>query len=255
MALKLFASLLVAVAMVFAGCSEEGDRTDELLVFAAASLADALEEIEARFEAASETRLAFSYGGSQALAQQIARGAPADVLVSAGRSPVDFLAERDMVELLEEAIVVNRLVVAVRRGAGPELRAMEELSAPSVERIAVADPALAPAGHYARESLEGLGLWDALSPKLVFGSDVRATLAYLQSGNVDAALVYASDAAAARNIDALDIVPHDSYSRIVYPALVVRGSDDMEAAREFVAFLRSVEAREVFVKHGLQPAD
>lgn len=249
------AALLAVVALLLSGCSGTGDGSGEMLVFAAASLADAMEEIETRFEADTGTRLAISYGGSQALAQQIASGAPADVLVAAGRPPVDFLAARDAVDLVEEAIVRNELVVAVRADGGAGLQTMADLGGPPVERIAVADPELAPAGHYAREALESLGLWADLQPKLVFGADVRATLAYLESGNVDAAIVYASDARAGNKLRALDIVPADSYSGVAYPAVVIRGSGNRKAAVTFLEFLRSESAREIFRRLGFQPAE
>ena len=113
-------------------------------------------------------------------------------------------------------------------------------------------PAWRPAGVYAREALERLGLWESLRPALVFGADVRAALAYLESGNVDAALVYATDARDASGVRALDIVPRDSYTPIAYPAAVIEGSDNRGAALEFVRFLKSDAARRIFERHGFQ---
>ena len=224
---------------------------DELLVFAAASLADALEEIGERFEEEAGTRVAFSFGGSQALAQQVASGAPADVFVAAGRQPLDFLDSRGAVDTVEGAVVHNELVVAVREDS-KALGSISDLAGPAVGRVAIADPGLAPAGIYAREALRSLGLWESLRPSLVFGADVRAALAYLESGNVDAALVYATDAREAPGVKALDIVPPDSYPSIAYPAAVLEGSESRDAAIGFLRFLKSDAARGIFERHGFR---
>ena len=213
MKLILVGAMALVLPLLTACARSDGD---ELLVFAGASLADAMEEIGERFEKEAGTRVAFSFGGSQALAQQIASGAPADVFVAAGRQPVDFLASRGAVDTVGDAVVRNELVVAVKEGS-PGPAAMSDLIGPEVGRVAIADPVLAPAGVYAREALRSLGLWESLLPRLVFGADVRAALAYLESGNVDAALVYATDAREASGVRALDIVPRDSYTPIAYP--------------------------------------
>jgi len=247
-----WAASLAVVATLLAGCYRSGDG--EVLVFAAASMADVLEEIAERFEADTGKKVAVSYGGSQALAQQIASGAPADVFVAAGRPPVDFLRARGAVDVMENAVVRNELVVAVRTD-DVGLQTMSDLAGPRINRVAMADPELAPAGSYGREALRRLGLWEGLQSRLVFGADVRATMAYLESGNVDAALVYASDARAAPGIRALDIVPPDSYTAIAYPAVVLAGSGNRDAAIAFLQFLRSPAAGEILERHGFRPAE
>ena len=244
----------VALCGLWIGCSPPRDDPGELLVFAAASLADALGEIEDAFEARNQVQLALSYGGSQMLAQQIASGAPADMLISAGVFPVNFLAEKGLLEAAGTDLLVNKLVMAVRSTDKYQVTSMENLGVPPSQRLAVANPELAPAGRYARESLMHLGLWDKIQPKLVFGADVRATMAYLESGNADAALVYATDARAGRNVEILDIVPPDSYSRITYPVAIVKGGRAV-AAKDFLEFLRSAAALEIFRKHGFEPAE
>ena len=244
---------LIPVAGAMAGCSRAPKEPQDLLVFAAASLAGALGDIEDAFEESGSAGVTISYGGSQMLAQQIASGAPADVIISAGGPPVDFLDRKGMLEPERADILANRLVVVVRSSAVLQIDSLQQLRAPEMRRIAIAEPALAPAGRYARESLERLGLWDALQPKMVFGADVRATLAYVESGNADAALVYATDARAARSIRVLDIVPQDSYSGVVYPAAVVKGRPSKTAALTFLDFLRSPTSREIFRVYGFEP--
>ena len=239
---------------VLAGCSSRADDS-EILVFAAASLVDALTEIEREFEAQSDTSVAFSFGGSQTLAQQIASGAPADLFIAAGEFPIEFLAERELLEQDTVNLLSNKLVVVIRSD-GVRLDSMEQLVIKeTVERVAIADPNLAPAGRYARESLTRLGLWDAIQDKLVIGVNVRATLAYVESGNVDAALVYQTDAAIAGDVQVLDIVPPESHSAIVYPAAIIKRSERKANAREFLEFLRGQAARSIFIKHGFQPLE
>ena len=243
--------LVGAMALVLPLLTACAQPDDEVLVFAAASLADAMDEIGERYEGETGARVVFSFGGSQALAQQIASGAPADVFVAAGRPPVDFLSSRGEVVLIEDAVVHNDLVVAVKDDPTAP-GSMADLGGPAARRVAIADPGLAPAGVYAREALERLGLWESLRPALVFGADVRAALAYLESGNVDAAVVYATDAREAPGVRALDIVPRDSYTPIAYPAAVLEGSDNRGAALEFVRFLKSDAARRIFERHGFR---
>ena len=252
----LYGALTLAAAMAIvltlsAGCARPDGG--EILVFAAASMADALEEIGDRYEEEAGVRVAFSFGGSQALAQQIVSGAPADVFVSAGLQPVDFLTTRGMVDLVEGAVVHNELVVAVREEASG-IGAMSGLFGDDMGRVAIADPALAPAGVYAREALWTLRLWEPLQPRLVFGADVRAALAYLESGNVDAAIVYATDAREAPSVKALNVILQDTYTPIEYPAAVVKGSDSRAAASGFVRFLTSDAARSIFERHGFRTA-
>ena len=132
---------------------------------------------------------------------------------------------------------------------------LAELVGQGGSRIAVADPELAPAGLYARQSLSSLGLWEPTGGSLVFAPDVRSALAYVQSGNVDAAIVYRTDAAAVGDVRSLDIVPTDSHEPIVYPAAVVGRSSIPALAERFVEFLLGPEAQAIFRRNGFQPLE
>ena len=247
-----WAGVSVALVVTALGCSSGGSDRSEILVFAATSLIDAMDEIERAFDVDHDINVAINSGGSQELAQQIARGAPADIFISAGQFPMSFLAderhvEPDIVELLSNELVL------VTPADGIPLRSMEELTGDAVERVAIANPEMAPAGSYAQESLTRLGLWDRLQGKLVMGADVRVTLAYVESGNADVALVYRTDAMISDEVTTLDIVPPDSYSRIVYPAAIVRRSEAKEAAGVFLDFLQGRSASAIFHRHGFEP--
>ena len=222
-----------------------------VLVFAAASLVNAMPEIERGFESTHGGNLSISFGGSQALAQQIRRGAPADVFISAGTFQASELMEDGLVDGEEVDVLSNRLVLLVRPGT--EVQSMEDLAGAAVNKIAIADPALAPAGRYARESLAALGLWERLQDRLIEGVDVRATMAYVESGNVDAAIVYKTDAAVAKDALVLDVVPPDSYPPVVYTAVVLKRPERPPGARDFIEFLTSETAAGVFGRFGFEP--
>ncbi len=253
---RLTARTLAAVCtmlILVAACGPRQPEQRRLLVFAAASLTDSLTELAEEFERTHGTEVSFSFGGSQSLAQQIAYGAPADLFLAAGMFPVDSLRERNHIEGDVVALLSNKLVVVAAPDV-PPVRSLSSLADEFIERVAVADPEIAPAGAYARESLQSLGVWEGLEKKLVFGADVRATLAYVETGNVDVALVYSTDAQIADGLTVLDIVPLDSYSPIIYPAAIPLASNKKEAAREFLAFLKGETAMKVFAGHGFGPA-
>jgi molybdate transport system substrate-binding protein len=149
-------------------------------------------------------------------------------------------------------LLTNELVVVTSAGSDLQPASMADLVAPQLERIAIADPELAPAGRYARESLVGLGLWDDLEPRLVFAPDVRAAMAYAESGNVDAALVYRTDGLASDKVRVLDIVPQSSYTPVRYPVAIVAASDNRAAAQRFIDFLRGDSAGKVFRNFGFE---
>ena len=144
----------------------------------------------------------------------------------------------------------NRLVVGVSDTRELSLRSIEELSNPTIERIAIADPMLAPAGRYAQEALKALDLWEILLPKIVFAADVRTALAYVESNNADVAFVYATDADASKSVVSVDIVPATSHSPIIYPLVIlVRDSTD-PLPSIFSKYLKGPDAQKIFSKFG-----
>ncbi len=210
-----------------------------------------MEEVERAFEQDSDVDVVLSYGGSQSLARQIVGGAPADVFISAGGSPMEDLRAEGLTAGDPVELFGNALVVATR---SPDLspQSLAELVKLGRTRVAVADPELAPAGRYARQALESAGLWQPSDSSLVFAPDVRAALAYVQSGNADAAIVYRTDAVATQGVRALNIVPADSHDRIAYPAAVVGRPSNQAPAARFVDFLQGPEAQAIFRRHGFQ---
>ena len=249
--------LLVALPLVLllASCLGRGAADDELLVFAAASLTDAMTEAAAEFEAASGTKVDVSFGPSRALAQQIARGANPDLYFAAGQPPMDFLVEGGQVASDGVVQLLSNKIVFITGQDTPSVRDINALADADLERIVMPDPEIAPAGNYAKTALQNLALWEQMQPRLVFANDVRATLSYVQTGNADAGFLYQTDAATVDDVEVLDIVPTDSYPDVVYPAAVLQGTDNREDAEAMLEFLKSDTAKDIFRRHGFTPLE
>ena len=243
--------LCLALALLLAVSSCGSDEQEEILVFAAASLADVMERISHEFAGEEGVRVRFNLGGSTALAQGIVHGAPADAFISAGPQPMDLLEEQGfLVADTRVDILTNELVLVGRASEG--IASVDDLVTTGA-RVAIADPELAPAGRYAREALQSLKVWQRLEPRLVPGPNVRVALGYVETGNVDAGIVYRTDFLASEGLEILAQIPPESHSPILYPAAVVHPSQHVDPAQKFLDFLRSAEAGEVFREHGFIP--
>ena len=243
--------ILAVLALAGLGCGNHSDRP--LLVFAATSLKDALTEVSEEYERREPVEIEISFGGSQELAQQIVVGAPADVFISAGAAPVAYLLERSLVNEDDSRPLLGNELVVVTKDEWPVVESLDFFFSNDVERIALADPRLAPAGAYAREALRAIEYFELLKHKMLYGKDVRAAMSYVSSGNADAAIVYRTDAAGS-SLKVVSTIPPMLHSPIVYPAVVLNGSDDREAATKFLDFLSGPEGQAVFRRFGfLEP--
>ena len=249
----LFTIFVIGLIIILSAYSPSDQNTSNILVLAAASLSDALSELQKDFGRENEITVNISYGGSQMLAQQISSGAPADIFISAGKSPMSFLANKDLIETPSIDILSNQLVLATKKSNNIQIKSLEDLNAPVIKNIGIADPDLAPAGAYAKEALNNVGIWNDIQPKLVFGSDARSVLAYLESGNVDAALVYVTDAKVSARVEIWNIIESKSYSPIIYPASIVNTTSHRTSAIKFLDFLKNAHSQEVFRKYGFEP--
>ena len=222
----------------------------DIFVFAAASLTDALKEVAPAYESGSGDKLIFNFAGSNALARQIKEGAPADVFFSADEIQMDNLDKAGLIDsATREDLLSNTLVIVVPED-GPSELTPAALGDPALKRLALADPRSVPAGVYAREYLTKLGLWNAIEPKVVPTENVRGALSAVESGNVEAGIVYKTDAAISKSVKiAYEVVPAEG-PRIVYPVAVVKDSRNAGASRRFVEYLKSEPALAVFRKFG-----
>lgn len=226
-------------------------QADTVLVFAAASLSESLREVAQEYESKSTDRIAFNLGASSLLARQIAEGAPADIFFSADDAKMDGLVKSALVVLsTRRARLSNQLVVITQRDGGIDLPKPESLASPAVHHLAIADPLSVPAGIYAQSYLERQKLWAAVQPKIIPAENVRAALALVESGDVDAGFVYRTDAAISKKVKVIFEVPVDQAPAIRYPVALVSASTHEKAARAFLNFINSAEAAIVFRRYG-----
>jgi molybdate transport system substrate-binding protein len=226
----------------------------EFRVFAAASLSDALKEIAPLYTKATGNTLLFNFGASGTLARQIKEGAPADLFISADELRLDQLAQGNFfIPDTRRTLLANTLVIIIPSEQS-EPATFVGLLNPTVRRIAVGHPDIVPAGTYARSHLLTLKLWEPLQPKLVFLDNVRAVLAAVEAGNVDAGLVYRTDALASKRVKIAVSVSRSEGPAITYPAAVITTSTSPDGSRALLAWLASIPATEIFTRHGFLPA-
>ena len=249
--------LLTAALMVAPSAPPRGvdavppARPVELRFYAAASLRDVLGELAPAIERATGTALVWNLGASSDLARQIVAAHKADVFFSADEAWMDQLAEAGLVDAASRrSPLSNRLVIVVPATSAARVFAPEDLAAPTVRRLSLASPAAVPAGKYAKAWLESRGLWDALAGRVVPALDVRAALAAVESGAIDAGIVYRTDAAAARRVRVVFEVPEGEGPAISYALAALRDRPHLELARAVVAWLCGPEAAAVFERHG-----
>jgi len=223
----------------------------DLTVSAAASLTNAFRDLGPMFEAASPgTRVQFNFGASGALLQQIARGAPADVFASADEETLDQARAKSLIDAATRRnFASNALVVIVPAASANVPGAVSDLAQAPYARIAIGLPASVPVGRYTKAVLDAAGLWSAIEPRMVGAENVRQALDYVARGEVDAAFVYATDAAIMTGkVKVALTVP--TTKPILYPVAVVAGSPNAAVAARFVEFLGGAQAQAVLARHG-----
>jgi molybdate transport system substrate-binding protein len=257
-----FKLLLSVILLVLTGCSSSGSQSSpakassqtELIVSAAASLQDSLKDFAAQYEKKNpEIKLTFNFGASGALQQQIEQGAPADLFISAGQKQMDALIGEQLIAKEQTVqLLANTLVVIVPDDSKLRLSAATDLNDPKLQKLALGDAEYVPAGTYAKEILSFYKLWDLLQPKLVFAKDVRQVLTYVESGNVDAGMVYRTDALTSKKVKIIFTPDPASHHAIQYPAGVVKAAKHANEASALLADLQGKEAAEIFIKYGFK---
>jgi molybdate transport system substrate-binding protein len=219
-------------------------------VFAAASLTDSLKLIAANYEKSSGDKIIFNFAASGTLARQIEAGAPADVFFSADESKADALEKKGLLVSSSRKSLLGNSLVIVTATDGTAIHAPAELTNAAIQHIALGDVKSVPAGTYAKAYLEKLSLWPAVESKIVPCENVRAVLAAVESGNVDAGFVYKTDAAISKKVKVAYEVPAADAPKISYPLALVKDAPQPEAAKELVAYLDSEAATAVFKQFG-----
>jgi molybdate transport system substrate-binding protein len=238
--------------MLFSGCRAKGPAVqDELLVSAAVSLKDAFNEIARIHEQRTATKVRFNFGASGALQKQIESGAPVDIFASAGEKQMNELVANDLIVPGSRKDFARNVLVLIEPANGASLSSFADLAKPEVRKIAVGNPKTVPAGQYTEQTFTGLKLLPDLQSKLIYAEDVRQVLDYVVRGEVDAGVVYSSDAlTSGSNIKAIARAPDDAHDPILYPIAVVKESERANAARKFIDLVLSQEGQDILKKYG-----
>jgi molybdate transport system substrate-binding protein len=257
---KLFCSLLIA--LLFLGCKEDKKAAAEvaapsaepvsLTVFAAASLTEALTEIQALYKTAvPEATITFNFDSSGKLQTQIENGAEVDVFLSAGQAQMNALMEKFIDGATRKDLLLNKVVLIVPGNSTKDISSFEDVMTNKVSLVALGNPSV-PVGQYSQEIFEFLKGWEAVSKKASLGTNVKEVLSQVESASVDCGVVYATDAATAKNVKVVASAPAGSHKPVLYPAAVLKDSKNAKAAQSFLGFLSSPQSVAVFEKIGFE---
>jgi molybdate transport system substrate-binding protein len=241
---RVCAILLVVMALI-------PIKAEEVEVFAAASLTDALEEIATDYEKETGDKVIFNFAASNTLAVQIKAGAPADVFFSADEAKMDDLEKQNLLVLKSRKdLLTNSLVIIEPNDSQISLKTPGDLVAPEFKKIALGETNSVPAGIYAKWYLQKIKIWDQVAPRVIPCDSVRSTLAAVETGNVDAGIVYYTDALQSKKVKIAYRVSAVEGLAIVYPVAVLLSSSHQVAANRFVEFLDEGDSLLKFEKLG-----
>ena len=240
------------VPALLSGCrSDRPANSSELVISAAVSLKDAFNEIARLEEQRTGTKLRFNFGASGALEKQIESGAPADVFASAGAQQMDELAAKSLIASGSRRDFARNVLVLIEPINGAPLSSFSDLGKPEIKKIAVGNPRTVPAGHYTEQTFNSLKLLPDIQSKLIYAEDVRQVLDYVARGEVDAGIVYSSDAlVGGPNIKTIVRAPDEAHDRIVYPIAMVKDSQRAAAAQHFIDLVLSPDGQKILTKFG-----
>lgn len=253
--LVLVALLFLAGGGLMFGNSAQPAQT-ELTVSAAISLKEALDEAKQMYtKDHPDVGVAINYGASGTLQLQIEQGAPVDLFLSAAPKQMDALEAKGLLlPGTRKDVLQNEVVLVAPKDSKLGLKSFQDLTRADVKQVALGEPTTVPAGQYAKETLTTLGIYDAVNAKAVLAKDVRQVLTYVDTGNVDAGIVYATDAALSSEVTVVATAPPKSHAPVIYPAAVIKGSKNPEAAKTLLNFLAGPRGAAVFQKYGFKAA-
>ncbi len=246
---KKLTSLAVLLVVMASGLTPL--RAQSLIVSAAASLKEALQDINALYlQKNPAAKIDLNLAGSGALQQQIENGAPVDVFISAAARQMDALEKKSFILEGSRIDLLGNDVVLIGPPGSTRPADFSALNDPSVTHVAIGEPKSVPAGQYALEILAFYKLTGTVTPKLVYGKDVRMVQTYVETGNVDAGIVYRTDAVQSGKVAILATAPPESHTPVIYPVAIIKTSRQLDAAKSYIAFLQSAEARKIFETRG-----
>jgi molybdate transport system substrate-binding protein len=246
---------LVAAAALLISPPQTAPRAQggDVVVFAAASLKNALDDVNAQWQKETGKKAAISYGASSALAKQIEQAAPAQMFISADLDWMDYVAQKNLIKPdTRSNLLGNRIVLIAPKDKAQAIDIKPGFDLAKVVgdgRLAMANVDSVPAGKYGKASLEKLGVWDSVSGKLAQAENVRAALLLVSRGEAPAGIVYQTDAAADPNVKIIGTFPEDTHPPIVYPIALTASASNPDAAA-FLAYVKSAKARPLFEAQG-----
>jgi molybdate transport system substrate-binding protein len=228
------------------------EKPVELNVSAAASLKDVLTNIQNNYlQKQPKIKIIYNFGSSGALQTQIEQGAPCDLFISAAAKQVDALEQKGLLQKgTRKNVLMNRLVLIVPNDSAIDIKSFTDVTKDSVRKIGIGEPASVPAGQYALEVFKYLGVWEPIQSKTVLGTNVRAVLTYVETGNVDAGVVYQTDALISDKVKVVAVAAPESHEPIIYPAAVLAHAARSKEAAKFLKYLTSPAGKAIFEKYG-----
>lgn len=262
------AALLTGALLMLAGCGGQSATTSSsssssgageqkvLHVSAAASLTNVMQDIAADYEKQHpDVKVEFNFGSSGALQQAIENGGNTDVFVSAAQKQMNALEKAGLLADGTRAdLLVNDVVLIVPQDSKKNIASFEDLKSDAVQHLALGEPKGVPVGQYSEEIFTKMNMLDAMKAKAVYGSDVRQVLAWVEGGEADAGLVYATDAAITDGVKVVAKAPANTHKPIIYPAAVLKDSKQLELAKDFEQFLKNDTSKALFEKYGFTMA-
>lgn len=250
--IKLYLAILIIISMAFSGCYGNTQKAQGVTVnvSAAASLTDALNEIATEYGKKSEDKILYNFAGSGALKSQIEEGAPCDLFISAAKDHMDELQEQDLIDKNTRIDLLGNTLTLIASKEGKDIVSLDSLVSSQVKSIAIGTPESVPAGQYAQQTFEALGITNQVSSKLIMGKDVKSVLDYVETGNVQCGFVYKTDAMLLKSGSIIADVPEDYHKPIVYPMAILKDTKNKKQVDRFYDFLQSDVAKSIFKKYG-----
>jgi molybdate transport system substrate-binding protein len=253
--MKNFFQFGLAIFLLLSACSPiEKQQTDsvELTISAAASLNEALVDVKKSFEKENpQINLLYNVGGSGTLKQQILQGAPVDLFLSAAHDQFNELIDEGLIDKQNQIdLIGNQLVLITNKENPAELNGFSDLRLAQLKKIAIGIPESVPAGKYAKQTLENTGVWEQIEPIVIQTKDVRQVLTYVETGNVDAGIVYITDVKVSDKVKVIATADDQTHDSIIYPAGIITSTPHKKEAKLFLAYLQSNSAKTIFEKYG-----
>ena len=233
---------------------QKNETSIELTISAAASMQNVLAEVKALYvQKYPQVDLTFNFASSGLLQHQIEQGAPIDIFISAAPQQMNILESKDLLLIqTRQNLVQNQMVLIVSKD-NQSITTFVDLVKGTTDKIALGEPSIVPAGQYAQEILSSLNIEEQIESKSIYGKNVRQVLSYVATGNVDAGIVYSTDAKTEKEVKVIATASQNNHSAVVYPAAVVKDSKYPEVAQQLLQFLFAPEAQAIFKRYGFRP--